>query len=496
MAHVQWKRCKAALLLFLVPAIVLPYPTPATAAAVAPLVRVSGPSPVAACTIGRSDGVVYPNAEGEPRVAASPTTAGTDHANLVAVWQQDRWSDGGARAIMAGASFDGGRTWRDVPLPFSRCVPGGLPYDRASDPWVSIGPDGTVYASAVAVGHISSSNYAPVATLVAVSHDGGRTWSDAQAIPDSGTDGPNVTADPARPAVAWVLIPTGFKGTLLSKTTDGGKSWSSPRSIIPNVSTGPNRSINGFTLLIDPRTHTFYDLVQLARKRPAKRVCRQVKGHQRCWTSKQSSESDLFFGMSSSHDEGQTWSAPRIIAQRRFVREGAIPVRDVMFSSALDPSSGRLYVVWEDARFSRGRYYEVAISSSSDGGVTWSRPAPVRRPPGQQPFEPTIAVNADGVVGVTYYTTRRIRVKTPLLSSPYPCTYWFVASRDRGEHFEQPVRLGDPFDLTTAPPKVGYFLGDYQGMAAAGSSFFPFFAMANSGNKANRTDMFATSVLP
>ena len=37
-------------------------------------------------------------------------------------------------------------------------------------------------------------------------------------------------------------------------------------------------------------------------------------------------------------------------------------------------------------------------------------------------------------------------------------------------------------------PKQGFFIGDYQGLSA---KLMPFFVTANSGNVANRTDVFA-----
>src|SRR6476661_6048447 len=103
----------------------------------------SNPSPVAACAAPAAGGTAFNNTEVEPFVAANPATAG----NLIAVWQQDRWSNGGAHALMAAASFNGGTTWgSQTALPFTMCTLGGLSYERASDPWVSIGPDGIAYA--------------------------------------------------------------------------------------------------------------------------------------------------------------------------------------------------------------------------------------------------------------------------------------------------------------------------------------------------------------
>ena len=51
--------------------------------------------------------------------------------------------------------------------------------------------------------------------------------------------------------------------------------------------------------------------------------------------------------------------------------------------------------------------------------------------------------------------------------------------------------------MTTAPDALGYFVGDYAGLdfACGGSrpGFKPFQVRANSGNLANRTDVFGTT---
>ena len=64
--------------------------------------------------------VLYQNAEVETHSAVNPTNP----ANVVAYWQQDRWSDGGAHGNLAGYSFDGGATWGRSAPRFSRCAGG------------------------------------------------------------------------------------------------------------------------------------------------------------------------------------------------------------------------------------------------------------------------------------------------------------------------------------------------------------------------------------
>src|SRR5256885_10722662 len=97
--------------------------TSVSRAAAAGVATVSGPTPFASCSDANQPGTVYPNAEVEPQVAVNPTTVGTGSVNVVGAWQQDRWSNGGSRGLAAGFSFDGGATWGETPLPFSRCSP-------------------------------------------------------------------------------------------------------------------------------------------------------------------------------------------------------------------------------------------------------------------------------------------------------------------------------------------------------------------------------------
>ena len=50
--------------------------------------------------------------------------------------------------------------------------------------------------------------------------------------------------------------------------------------------------------------------------------------------------------------------------------------------------------------------------------------------------------------------------------------------------------------MKTAPFAGGFFVGDYEGLATIGSTFVPLFVQANTGNTANRTDVFETTASP
>src|SRR5262245_23971667 len=80
-------------------------------------------------------GVNFVNSEVEPWVEVNPS----DSDNIVAFWQQDRWSNGGARSNVAGVSLDGGATFETVVVPgLTDCSGGEL--ERATDPWLSFSP--------------------------------------------------------------------------------------------------------------------------------------------------------------------------------------------------------------------------------------------------------------------------------------------------------------------------------------------------------------------
>ena len=87
------------------PAPIPPAPAP-PATTLPPLIadtaiRISGDTPFAAnCTGGTLGGTEYRNAEVEPYAAVNPTNS----ANIVAVWQQDRWSSGLSNGSVTGTT--------------------------------------------------------------------------------------------------------------------------------------------------------------------------------------------------------------------------------------------------------------------------------------------------------------------------------------------------------------------------------------------------------
>src|SRR3954454_9532782 len=85
-------------------------------------------------------GRAQPETEMEPFFAVDPENP----KHLLAGYQEDRFEDGGCRALTSAVSFNGGVTWRESLIPNLSIAAGGS-YQRVSDPWVAFGPGGRAY---------------------------------------------------------------------------------------------------------------------------------------------------------------------------------------------------------------------------------------------------------------------------------------------------------------------------------------------------------------
>jgi hypothetical protein len=462
-----------------------------------PLVQVSGTSPFLACTAdGTADqsGEVFLNSEVEPWIDVNPTNT----SNVVGIWQQDRWSNGGARGLVTGVSQDGGTNWQEVVIPGITLCSGGI-YDRATDPWVSFGPDGTLHQLALSFNDIA----APLdprdfdhALLASRSTDGGLTWSTPiEVIRDLDAnvfnDKQSITADPTdadlvyavwdrlvfpaseRASVISGFVTAAFRGPAwFARSTDGGLTWEAAKQI---YDPGQNDQTIGNQIVVLP-DGTLVD------------VFNEIRNDNR------GGHKGNNVALLLSTDQGASWS------QRIFVdRLGTIfitdpetgdPVRtgDIIPEVAVDPASGALYVVWQDARFSDGQFDSIAFSQSLDGGLTWSDPikvnlTPTNLPPGnQQAFTPSVHVAADGTIAVTYYDFRNNTDAESLLTDYFlvHCHPADPGGCTDSDNWGDEVQITDTsFDMRLAPFANGFFTGDYEGLSSIGDSFTPFFSQSH-----------------
>jgi hypothetical protein len=449
------------------------------------LTQVSGLTPFeSGCDQQAPTGTNYRSSEVEPYLAVNPT----DPDNLIGTWQQDRWSNGGARGLLAGVSFDGGATWTIRQAPFSRCSGGnvvnGGDWARATDPWITFGPDGVAYWMAMNItGGFSGMS-------VSRSFDGGDTWdAPVYLISSSGAlfnDKNSITADPTDAShvyATWDQLDSSTNSgpAVFTRTTDGGDSWEAVREIW-DPGFGAQTVGNVIVVLPDGTVVNLFTEIHFASAQPDGATLRVIR----------------------STDRGATWSAPITVAEMLTVGaedpESGIPVRSggILGSIAVAPG-GDLWLTWQDSRFSGvpccvtpqnppAPVDSIVLARSTDGGLTWGAPVLVPADPQVQAFTPTVHVADDGTIGVTYYDFR----DDPGNDGYALTSYWLATSEDDGVTWTE-RRISGPFDLRIAPNALGLFVGDYEGLRSSGSNFVPFFAQTFP-DLGDRTNVYAVSL--
>jgi hypothetical protein len=168
-----------------------------------------------------------------------------------------------------------------------------------------------------------------------------------------------------------------FRGpTWFSRTTNGGASWEPARLIYQpgtlNQTIGNQIVVLPDNAQFDGELVNVFDLIQGAANRPPGR--------------------GFSIAVIRSTDNGATWSRRAIIVDRHSTFQGLVidpddpnpatqPVRtgDIIPQVTVDPNSGAIYIVFQDARF--GPRSSIAFTQSLDGGLTWSRTIKINKTP-------------------------------------------------------------------------------------------------------------------
>ncbi len=471
----------------------------------------SGPSPFQpGCEGVAQSGTLYQNAEVEPRGAVGPN----DPAHIVGAYPQDRWSNGGAHGLVAATSINGGASWTHSFAHFSICAGGtvanGGDFQRASDPWVTFSPNGVVHQIALSFNDTNADN----AILASRSLNGGTVWSEPATLQRENTgstslfvDKESITADPfdsnfvyavwdrstfPSDSVSFTALLHTFalrSQTVFARSTNGGVSWEPARAIFDERRAISFTIANQIAVVpTGAALPTLVNVMWLFHGSGVQRTCCEV-------------------AVLRSTDRGVTWSGPirvsRVDTVGVFDPDTGQGVRtgDIIPDIVAGVTAGRVYAVWQDGRFSgppRGQEHAgIAFSQSLDGGRTWSPAIQINQVPATQAFTPTVAVAANGTIGVTYYDFRH---NTP--APGLPTDYWLVHCHPATQNCADPgswaseTHVAGPFDMETAPNAAGLFVGDYEGLARAGNSFVALFGMANDGNLTNRTDIFEATLTP
>jgi hypothetical protein len=368
----------------------------------------------------------------------------------------------------------------------------GGEFERATDPWVSFGPNGVLHQISLVFNN-DPPEPDPLALggrngiAVSLSLDGGLNWTDPILIIDDTdprlfNDKQSITADPTDSDFVYAvwdrlesLTELDFRGPgLFARSTDGGLSWQEAREIFDP---GINNQILGAQIVVLPNGRLLNFFTQIINFLPDGSV----------------NPTPFTLAFQRSRDKGVTFAPSErgirvddILALGVITPDLQAPVRDAafLFDVAVDPRSSRVYAVWQDSRFSGGVFDEVAFAMSQDGGRSWSETIKVSQTPvdpvsplRQQAFIPSVAVAQDGTVGVSYYDFRNDVDRAPELADHFlvRCRSLCADVANWGEE----VRLTDQsFDYLQAPTAGGLFLGDYVGLAAGKSDFLALFPQA------------------
>jgi hypothetical protein len=196
-----------------------------------------------------------------------------------------------------------------------------------------------------------------------------------------------------------------------------------------------------------------------------------------------------------SEDGGETWSEGIRIAGQRFVEVSGMRTGAVIPAAAVDPRTGALYVVWADDRFTPG-VNQIVLSVSTDGGENWSAPRRVSDGPADAPsFTPAVAVNGGGRIAVSYSSLRNDPQRRFLADA------YLAISVNQGQTFRPAVRLSSNVsDVRFAAFARGFFLGDYQGLAAGRDLFHSLWMGTLAASRRNppsrQPDVFVRSIRP
>ena len=426
---------------------------------------------------GSTTGTLFPGTEVEPWIATNPQ----DDGNSIAVWQQDRFSNGGSNGLRAAYSMD--NQWHNPANQpgFSLCAGGtGIQggYERATDPWVAFSSDGsTAYFMSLS---LDLSHDLDHAMTVSRSFDGGVTWEQTPTIlkrdtnPNVLNDKNSLTADRFNPDYAYAIwdrlvfpnersrgksyenAAAYYGPTWFTRTTNGGDSWETARKIWDPAQehhdSGRNDQTIGNQIVQTDATHlvNVFDWINNDNAGGGR------KGYK--------------VAAITSADNGANWSNATVIS--RFTpgvvhdpTTGA-PLRtgDIIPEVAVDPRPGSntVYVVWQAASASSAS--SVYLSKSTNGGTDWSTPEIVNQVTNVQAFTPSVRVDKNGAVVITYYDLRNDTDSAPLWTD-----YWSIVKRPDETTWTE-NHISGPFDHSTSAIARGYFLGDYAGLAAADNS--------------------------
>ncbi len=322
------------------------------------------------------------------------------------------------------ASRDGGRTWQRART------------TNPADSMMLYGGDPIVYFDAAGTAFFGNFNDAP-GFVLSRSSDGGFTWETPQTVWRGAYDRPFMAIDSTggrfngRVYAAGAVETTDVTGSRhlalgITFSTDHGRTFA-PVKIVTGDWTSGGEYVGVTDLLVTP---------------DGKLV---VPFNAYFFPPHDSLHTSHFSTMVS--DDGGVTFAPAQVGPSEHEGNGFRMLKSLVAPrAAIDlspgPYRGRIYLSWTEFD---GTKYTVRVARSPDLGRTWSPPVVVNdNANGNDPANPAIAVNKDGVIGVIF-NDRRDDPKNTCFR------LYFAASVDGGETFLPNVRASDHPTCPQAP---------------------------------------------
>jgi hypothetical protein len=367
-------------------------------------------------------------------------------------WSQFSAPAGGGNS----ASFNGGKIHT---LPGFATLAGqlGIPgLASDGDPTIAFSRNGVAYYGSLAGvrGVLVNSELLTVSR----SADGGKTWSDPVLATDKTNpvdfnDKINLWVDAGAGSpfagnvyVSWTLFQGGpgrAAPIAFSRSTDGGQTFSPAQQLTPahnNNSIG-GRQGSAIRTAANGDVYVFFESGT------------QINGTK---TSAQ-----MFV---KSTDGGRTFSKQQVASTVVDIPSplpGSSFRNDSFPSVDIDQTSGKIYVAWTDFRNGRG---QVMLTTSSDGGGSWTAAATVLDVAGRSAFFPGVAVSPDG--SKVTVATQALDAKPAGTAPGAGVVHYdsYLAESVGGGTFSAPLKLSsassDP-DGSSTNGLTAQFQGDY-----------------------------------
>ena len=355
-------------------------------------------------------------------------------------------------------------------------------YARTSDPWVSIGQDGVTYVAVLGVRAATTAG-TTYDIVVTVSRDHGTTWETPVVVETA-------TAPPTQPDKEAILADPRRPATAYAVWVD----YKVTVGVEPTVNQVmfARTSDGGRTWSTPAAIYSGNDESQqnqLLMTAGGVLLDVFVEGPS-LPSAPHPPPLPVKIRVIRSTDQGKTWSTP-------------VDAAKFTFTNAVDPGTGSqlrffgqnisatsagnaVYVSWfED----HSDFSTVLVARSEDAGVHWRGPQQVVREKAQA-FLPTLAVAGDATVGLLWFDFRHYTQGSRTLDTDV----WFSTSRDRGVHWTE-RRAAGPFDLRAVPSgRLGPFIGDYMGLVGLPDGFAAVFVQGKPRSRNGPTDIFFSRI--